>query len=297
MVGSINADLTVTVQRHPQPGETLLGSGGTISPGGKGANQALAAARRGATVQMVGAVGRDAYAEPALALLKAEGLDLNHIEHVDDPTGLAVITVSVDGENTIVVIPGANAAVTPALVDAHAETIRSSSVVLLQGELPRAAIERAIELAIEAEVRPVVNLAPVIEIDTDLLRAADPIIANEHEAGLILQLFRRNPGSTPEELVEQLLECGFRSVVLTLGAAGAMVAAADITPTRVASPSVRAVDTTGCGDAFAGACVAALDTGASLIESATLGCRVGAYAATAAGAQTSYPGRDAELPL
>ncbi|WKD60643.1 Ribokinase [Corynebacterium ciconiae DSM 44920] len=295
VVGSINADLTVTVQRQPAPGETLLGTSSTVSPGGKGANQAVAAARMGATVHMIGAVGTDSYAAPACAIMQQTGMGEEGISTVDGPTGLAVITVAEDGENSIVVVPGANAALSPEMVDAHEDLIAQSSILLLQGEIPATTIERAIELARHHEVRVVVNLAPVIEMDRQALLHADPLIANEHEAGLIAQHYNLDSQGSPEELAERLCAAGFASVVLTLGAQGALVAtAAGIH--RVPAATVQAVDTTGCGDACAGALVAALDSGAELVEATALGCRVGAFAATRAGAQTSYPSAEDTLP-
>ena len=295
VVGSINADLTVRVTRHPAPGETLLGHSSTVAPGGKGANQAVAAARMGAQVHMIGAVGTDSYAEPACAIMRESGMSEEGITSVEGPTGLAVITVAADGENSIVVVPGANAAMSPELVDAHEELIAAASILLVQGEIPAAAIERAIAVATRHGVRVVVNLAPVIELDPAALLHADPLIANEHEAGLIAQLYKKQGQGSPEELATQLREAGFASVIITLGAAGALVATAEGIQ-QVPSARVEAVDTTGCGDACAGALVAALDEGADLIEATALGCRVGAFAATRPGAQTSYPSTTEELP-
>ena len=164
VVGSINADLTVRVRRHPHPGETLLGSGGGITPGGKGANQAVAAALQGGAVAMVGAVGTDAYAEPATEYLRSSGVDMSGVASVDETTGLAVITVSDDGENSIVVVPGANATVTADFVEERAPLIESARVVLLQGEIPADGFAAAVRLATG---RVVVNLAPVIEVDPE----------------------------------------------------------------------------------------------------------------------------------
>ena len=145
VVGSINADLTVNVGRHPTPGETLMGSGGGITAGGKGANQAVAAAKLGTPVVLVGAVGADANAEPATALLRDAGVDLAHVEELEEVTGLAVITVAANGENTVLVVPGANALVGAAFVDRHAEAVETAKLVLLQGEIPADGFARAVE--------------------------------------------------------------------------------------------------------------------------------------------------------
>ncbi len=288
VIGSINADINVYVDRHPNPGETLLGTGGMVSPGGKGANQAVAAALLGADVHFVGAVGSDPYTEAALAGLRRSGANLDAVTIVDQPTGLALITVAKSGENSIVVVPGANATVTAEAVEKHTELIGAADIVLLQGEIPAEGFHAAIQAA---RGRVVVNLAPVIEVDPDLLRKADPLIANEHEAKLI-----SGRTGTPEELAKALLEQGFSSVVLTLGGAGALVA----TPTAltpIPTPKVTPVETTGAGDAFAGALVAQLDTGASLVDAAIFATRVGAFAVTGRGAQDSYPTATDELPV
>ncbi|MDP9851592.1 ribokinase [Corynebacterium lowii] len=295
VVGSINADLTVHVHRHPHPGETLAGSGGEISAGGKGANQAVAAALQDAEVALIGAVGGDAYARPATEYLRSSGVDLAAVAEVEGPTGLAVITVSADGENSIIVVPGANAAVNSEYVGGHAATIKEAAVLLLQGEIPAEGFARAIDSAGE-NTRVVVNLAPVVPVPREALVQADPLVANEHEAGLILeQLGSPSTSEDPADLARDLLRAGFASVVLTLGAKGALVAQGqEVTP--IPTPTITPVDTTGAGDAFAGALAARLARGSSLIDAAHHAARVGAYAATGHGAQASYPGMEDELP-
>lgn len=296
VVGSINADLAVQVHRHPKPGETLMGSGGTITPGGKGANQAVAAALQGASVRFVGAVGNDAYATPALRYLTKSGVDLTGISHVEDTTGLAVIAISADGENTIIVIPGANAWVDAGAVKQHTTDIAAADIVLLQGEIPAEGFQAAVDAATH---RVVINLAPVVPVDRDALLQADPLMANEHEAALVLQQLghevAEEDSKNPEKLAADLLDAGFASVVLTLGAAGALVATPEGNE-LVPSPKVTAVDTTGAGDAFAGALVARLDAGDSLLDAAHHAVRVAAYAVTGRGAQDSYPTKDDQLP-
>ena len=286
VVGSINADLTSRVQRHPNPGETLLGSGGGITAGGKGANQAVAAAYLGANVAFVGAVGKDPYIEPALKHLRDSGVDLSHVAEVDDTTGLAIITVSDDGENTIVVIPGANAHVDSAFVQERTAPIEQADIVLLQGEIPADGFAAAVA---SASGRVIVNLAPVVEVDKKALLAADPLLANEHEAGLILdQLGVKASSDAPKDLAQSLIDAGFNSVVLTLGAEGALVATGGEL-VDIPTPKVTAVDTTGAGDAFAGALCARLLAGDELVQAATFAARVGATSTLRNGAQASYP--------
>ena len=273
-----------------------MGSGGTITPGGKGANQAVAAALQGASVRFVGAVGNDAYATAALRCLTKSGVDLTGISHVEDTTGLAVIAISADGENTIIVISGANAWVDAEAVKQHATDIAAADIVLLQGEIPAEGFQAAVDAATH---RVVINLAPVVPVDRDALLQADPLMANEHEAALVLQQLgyevAEEDSKNPEKLAADLLDAGFASVVLTLGAAGALVATPEGSE-LVPSPKVTAVDTTGAGDAFAGALVARLDAGDSLLDAAHHAVRVAAYAVTGRGAQDSYPTKDDQLP-
>ncbi|MCF4006157.1 ribokinase [Corynebacterium uropygiale] len=300
VVGSINADLNVGVERHPHPGETLLGHSEGISPGGKGANQAVAAALLGAEVAMVGAVGTDPNAAEALRILRSSGVDLRGIAETEEVTGLAVITVSEDGENTIIVVPGANRTVDAAAVEKNAQAIADADLLILQGEIPASGNEKAVEIAAQAGTRVLINLAPVVPMDPAALRQADPLMANEHEAGLILEQLGAAPsGDTPQEMARALIEEGFRSVVLTLGSRGSLVAERDgerTVLTEVPSVPVHAVDTTGAGDAFAGAFAARLVAGDDLPTAAAFASRVGAFAVTGQGAQPSYPTVTDELP-
>ena len=293
VVGSINADLNLVVPRIPGPGETLLGSGGQFLPGGKGANQALAARLAGADVVMVGAVGDDHLSSAALPLLQGAGVDLSHVREVPGPSGLAVVSVDDAGENSIVVIAGANAAVDADFVAADAETIGAAEVVVLQGEIPRNGIETAAGLCTG---RLVVNLAPVIEVDQAVLLAADPLVVNEPEGVLIArQLGLSVPEDDPEQIVRALADAGVRSVVMTLGSQGAIVLESGELR-RVASPTVRAVDTVGAGDAVVGALAAKLADGQTLSAAMTYAVRFAAYTVQHRGAQASYPAPGTELP-
>lgn len=296
VVGSINVDLIAQVDRHPRPGETLHGTGGQMWPGGKGANQAVAAARMGGRVAMVGAVGDDAQADVALEGLRASGVDLGQICTVEGPTGLAIVTVAADGENSIVVIAGANASMGAQRVRAAETTIRQAAVVVTQGEIPRDGIEALAELITGRFLH---NAAPVTALDRAVLLESDPLVVNEHEASLVLDQLdptRSAPGpGGPEQIVRALLGTGIRSVVLTLGAAGSLVGEGDDVH-RIAPAPVTAVDTTGAGDAFIGALATGLARGESLVDAARTASRVGAFAATGPGAQPSYPDVDSVLP-
>ncbi|WP_022924648.1 ribokinase [Serinicoccus marinus] len=298
VVGSVNVDLFTHVERHPAPGETLLGTGGERSPGGKGANQAVAAALQGAPVSLVGAVGADADADVALTCLRLAGVDLAQVVALPTArTGLAVITVGADGENTIVVIPGANAEVGPEQVQAAVDDLTAADLLLLQGELRRDTTEAALRAAAARRIRTVFNVAPWSGVDGDVLTLADPLVVNEHEAALAARELRLGSEVTagqPVDLARALLTAGMRSVVITLGGAGAVVAHPDAV-TSHPSPRVSVADTTGAGDAFTGALAARLLRGDDLATATDHAVRVGAYAVQHAGAQPSYPGPDATL--
>jgi ribokinase len=296
VVGSVNADLVVTLERHPVPGETVLGRSMTVLPGGKGANQAVAAALLGADVTMVGAVGSDAYADTALSALTAAGVDLGAVHRVDAGTGVAVVTVSDDGENAIVVLPGANALLTRELVLASVGRIAAAAVVVVQGEVSADATAAAVQAATG---RVIVNLAPVIDVSPAVLLRADPLVVNEHEGALVLAQLGGEAGDAPGEdhaaVVEALLAHGPASVVMTLGGEGALVSSG-AGVLAVPAPRVTPVDTTGAGDAFVGALAARLGEGATLDDAVRFAVRVGSFAVGRAGAQPSYPGPDDDLP-
>lgn len=302
VVGSLNVDQVVTVDRHPAPGETLVATSFALLPGGKGANQAVAAARRGAPTLMVGSVGRDGAAEVATSLLADSGVDVTHVRAVDVPTGLATVTVDRTGENTIVVVPGANASTGAEAVLAASDTVASAAVVVLQGEVPADGIAAA---ATAATGRVLLNLAPVVPVGREVVLAADPLVVNEHEAALVLaQLVPGSAVPTDEAaLVGALRSLGIRSVVVTLGARGALVSEGEHDdavdrPVVVAvpSPRVTAVDSSGAGDAFVGALAAGLAAGDTLLGAARQAVRVGAFAVQGVGTQPSYPTLDDELP-
>jgi ribokinase len=294
VVGSINVDQVITVNRIPLAGETLIGSSLRLLPGGKGANQAVAAALRGAPTTLIGAVGNDPYAGIATAMLAASGVDAAHLDVIEGPTGLAVVTVDAAGENMIVVVPGANAAVDEAAVLRNHDVIAAAAVVVLQGEIAASGIAAAARLATG---RVVLNLAPVIEIDPGVVALANPLVVNEHEASLLLAQLTGDAENTCDdaELVARLRAWGIPSVVLTRGPQGAICSDSSGTES-VPSPKVLAVDTSGAGDAFVGALSAALAEGASLVAAVQQAVRVGAYAVQSSGTQPSYPGLDDTLP-
>lgn len=299
VVGSANADLTVGVERRPSAGETVLGSDLAIRPGGKGANQAVAAARLGARTALLARVGDDAHGRLLTEALREAGADTSGVAVGDGPTGVALITVDPSGDNGIVVSPGANHRLTPDdVADAHA-LVAGATVVSLQLEIPLETVAAAARSAAAAGSRLMLNLSPPAELPPDVLAVCDPLVVNEHEARWLLETTPKEAGAglpegngAPETWAAALLERGPRSIVVTLGPAGALVAEQGREPVRVPSPAVEAVDTTGAGDAFTGALGRQLGRGGELVEAVRFAVRVGAVAVTGAGAQESYPSAD-----
>jgi ribokinase len=287
--GSINLDLVTRVTRLPSPGETLIGSGFASYPGGKGANQALAAARAGAVVRMYGAVGRDAAAASALALLRAGDVDISGVRVVDAPTGCATILVDDAGRNAIVVVPGANEKVDP---DAVPDAVRAPrAVLLLQQEVPPSANAALIARAVGARMRIVLNAAPARPLTRELLAMIDTLIINENEAAALASML----GWPPEAgafAAAAAAEIDDLEVVVTLGAAGA-ISVRGHDSIQVAAPRVDVVDTTGAGDAFVGAFAAALDAGDDRPKALSIATAAGSLACTMHGAQPALPARDA----
>lgn len=268
VIGSINLDLVATAPRLPVAGETVTGATLARHPGGKGANQALAAARLGAEVALIGRVGDDAMADEALVLLRAAGVDLSGLA-IDPaaPTGVALIAVDPSGENQIVVAAGANHGVTPEQLPARIE-----GPLIVQLELPIPAVEAAVGRATGFVCA---NLAPAQPVSEALMRRADLIVVNEGEAAFY----------------GDALHAGGGRVVVTQGARGAEMYQRGVSVAAATPPAVTAVDATGAGDAFVGAITVALLEGMDAQAALTFACAAGALAATRAGAQPSLPGR------
>ncbi|MEV7432945.1 ribokinase [Streptomyces griseoviridis] len=314
VVGSANADLVIDVERRPAAGETVLGGDLAVHPGGKGANQAVAAARLGAATALLARVGDDGHGRLLIDSLRTAGVDTAGVLVGGAPTGVALITVDPSGDNSIVVSPGANGRLTPEDVRAADGLLRTSRVVSTQLEIPLETVVEVVRSLPEGG-RFVLNPSPPRPLPGEVLAACDPLIVNEHEAKVILG--DSAAGDTPEDWARRLLAEGPRSVVVTLGAEGALVAETrteterrtdesgagvgvgvgavgggvdvEVEVTRVASVRVDAVDTTGAGDAFTAALAWRLGTGATLAEAAGYAARVGAAAVTRRGAQESFP--------
>lgn len=272
VVGSVNLDLVVSADRLPAPGETLMGGAFASHPGGKGANQALAAQRLGGKVSLIAKVGQDANAEAALSLLKRDGVNLARVGvSQTQPTGVALITVAPDGENQIVVAPGANGDLTPTDLPERIE-----GALIGQHEVPVSTLEAA---AARCSGMVALNLAPAIETSTALLERADVLVVNETEAAFYG--------------LETLLGLN-ASVVMTLGAQGAVLfepGAGSDAGVRAAPPRVDVVDATGAGDTFTAALTVALLEGKPSTQALEFACAAGALATTKAGAQPALPTR------
>ncbi len=283
VVGSINHDLIVMTPRHPLPGETVLGTGHFSGGGGKGANQAVAVARLGGSVEMVGRVGSDSYGETLRSNLAGEGVGISQV--MVDPgsaTGLALITVDEAAENTIVVSPGANSRLDTYQVERSGVVIGSARVVLCQLEIP---LESVISAAGLSRGIFCLNPAPGMELPPELLAQVDVLIPNRSELAVISGIASDNPGMA---LASARMIEGPGAVVVTLGAEGALIVE-DGESHHIGAAAVSAVDTTGAGDAFCGALALALARGEPLVEAVRWAMVSGALATTVPGAQTSMP--------
>jgi len=291
VVGSANIDLTFRASRLPRPGETVFGSGFFQGFGGKGANQAVAAARLGARVAFVGKVGADDFGRATREQLMREGINVTHLGiDPDRPTGTAAILVDDAGENAIVGVPGANLGLTPDDARAAADLLRASSIVLAPCETMIETLTEAFRIASAAGRMCLLNPAPARELPDELLRTVDVCVPNETE---LRQLTGRTTNSFADvaTAAQELRDRGPDTVIVTLGERGALIVGPR-EPLHVAGVSVRAVDTSGAGDAFCGALAAYLSEGDELIEAATKANRVAALSVMRPGTQASFPCRE-----
>jgi ribokinase len=291
VVGSANIDLTFRAARLPKPGETVFGTSFYRGFGGKGANQAVAAARLGATVSFVGRVGTDEFGRAIREQLVCEGVDISFL--LDDPTrptGTASILVDDAGENAIVGVPGANLGLTPADVQSAASLLKSSAIVLAPCETMIETIAEAFRIAHTVGCRCVLNPAPARELPHELLSVLDVIVPNELE----LETLTRRPTETLDNVTaaaEALRERGPRTVIVTLGPRGALVVGPE-GRTHIPGLPVAAVDTSGAGDSFSGALVTCLAEGGTIVEAARRANVVAAKSVTRPGTQASFPRRE-----
>ena len=274
IVGSANLDLVARTPRLPKPGETVTGSNYFEFCGGKGANQAIAAARAGANTAFIGALGNDHAGETLRAAFFNDNVDISAVQFVSEPTGRALIGVSDDGENSIIVVPGANHAITIGDIERNAKIIASAKVLLCQLEVPLEVVRRALELAGKKSIR-ILNPAPAQSLSKELLQLVDVITPNEHEMKLL---------GGPEAL----LKCGVKTIVVTQGARGALMITNN-GETQIPPFKVDPVDSTGAGDAFCGMLAARLAIGESMRDALKAAVVSGALATLTEGAVPSLP--------
>jgi len=286
VVGSVNTDMMVHVHKLPQPGETVLGGDFIQSQGGKGANQAVAAARLEADVTFVARVGQDTFGKVAIASYEAEGIDTKYIVWDEQkPTGVALITVNSDGENTIAVAPGANAKLSPANILAAEPAIREANCLLVQLEIPMESVQEALQIAAKHHTRVILNPAPARQLPPALLELVDYLTPNQHEAAILAGNISTEQGGNAGLLLNT--KFNVKNIVITLGEKGAQVIGLynKIVPAYLIQP----VDTTGAGDAFNGGLAVALAREENLIDAVKFANAVAALSTTHPGAQSSMP--------
>jgi ribokinase len=284
VVGSINIDLVACANRLPAPGETILGSSFDVFNGGKGANQAVAIAKLGVPVDMIASLGTDLFTERLLSGLKAAGVDTHAVQMAAGPCGVAHISRADNGENSIIVVSGANRLVSPDYIDTHLDTVQQASMILVQLETPLETVLRLAEQAWEAKTPLMLDPAPARPLPEVLLKRTSWLTPNETEAQILLGV-----NIDPADAAEKLLAMGVRNVVLKLGSQGVFLAGRDCPTQQVPAFPVKAVDTTAAGDCFNAAFAVALTRGQAPAVAARYAAAAAAISVTRAGAQPSLP--------
>ncbi|OMD63218.1 ribokinase [Paenibacillus odorifer] len=288
VIGSLNMDMVVRTNRSPNAGETLIGQAFALSPGGKGANQAVAAARLGAEVSMIGRVGKDTFGSEMLEIIRNEGIHIEHIsvsEH--EATGVASIVIEEDGENRIIVVPGANIELTVEDIQALEAVISQAKIIVLQLEMDLAMSEQAIAIAHRKGIPVILNPAPARVLKDEMLAQVSYLTPNETEAGILSGMIV-DSAETAEQAARILLQKGVQNVIVTLGSKGALIVNAEGAKAVPGFP-VKAVDTVAAGDSFNGALAQQLVLGKTLEEAVSFANAVGALAVGKEGAIPSLP--------
>ncbi len=289
VIGSSNADMTVITDRLPVPGETVLGGKFAMGPGGKGANQAVAAQRLGGETAFICKVGKDIFGENALKHYRNEGMDTTGVMFSEQPSGVALISVDEKAENCIVVASGANADITGSDIEANRKAIEEASILLLQLEIPVEAVVKAAKIGHEAGVYVILNPAPACDLPEEIYRYLSLIIPNQTEIALMTGIEARDEEGAAKA-VEALRNKGVRDVIVTMGSKGSMVYH-EGKATFVPSHKVKAVDTTAAGDTYCGGLCVALSEGKDIIEAARFATAASALTVQKQGAQESIPYR------
>ena len=287
VVGSSNTDMIIKVPHLPAPGETVLGDEFQMIHGGKGANQAIAAARAGGQVIFLSCLGNDTFGKNALEKLKNEGIDTSHIKISDEgPSGVAMINVASSGENSISVAPGANSLLLPEDIERAGSIFENADIVLLQLEIPMETVTRTIRLAREYNLRVILNPAPARKLEPGLLAMIDIITPNETEAAILSSV--ENEGLDKKTLIGKLKELGLETIIITLGEKGVMFSS-NGQEGHMNGNKVDVIDTTAAGDTFNGYLAVALAGGATLDESIRIANQAASVSVTRLGASTSIP--------
>ena len=295
VVGSLNIDLVAYTARVPSAGETVIGDRFQMGFGGKGANQAVMAARLGARVSMVGALGDDVYAGMTRENLQGQGVDATHIARVAGSSGVAPIWVEPDGTNRIIVVPGANGAVDPEAAAAAIRSMAEVDVVIGQLEIPQRVTAAAFRAAHQRGAVTILNPAPAAPLDPALIAASDWLIPNETEFGILAGIERLDPED--DQAILAYASRNAPRLLVTLGSRGAALVTTTGEVRRVAATPVTPVDTTGAGDAFVGAFAVGLAAGLDEVAAVRLGIACASDSVTRTGTQSSFPSREASAAL
>lgn len=287
VIGSSNTDMTIKSPRLPAPGETILGGTFVMGPGGKGANQAVAASRLGGDVTFICKVGRDMFGENAVKGYQKEGIDTSHTLYSDQASGTALILVDDSGENCIAVAPGANGDLSPADIDSVADVIKKADYLILQLEIPVESVLRAAKIAHEAGVYVILNPAPACKLPEEIFKYISLITPNQTESALMTGIEVKDEASRTKA-IESFHKMGVKDVIVTLGSKGSLVCQGN-EQIMVEALKVKAVDATAAGDTFCGAVCVALSEGKALEEAARFATKASALTVQKMGAQSSIP--------
>jgi ribokinase len=290
VIGSSNTDMVIKAERLPLPGETIIGEKFMMTPGGKGANQSVAAIRMGGEVAFIAKTGNDLFGKQSVELYKSEGINTEYIfSDAENPSGVALISVDAHGENCILVAPGANGTLSVKDVEKAKSVIENAEILLMQLEIPIETVEYAAKIAAEKGVKVVLNPAPAQKLSEDLLKRIDIIIPNKTEAELLTGIHAHDLASA-RKAADLIHEKGVKTVIITLGSEGALIKE-NGQYHEIAAKKVKAVDTTAAGDTFCGTLCVGLSEGMSMVEAVKMACKACAIAVTRMGAQASIPHR------
>ncbi|PKR77926.1 ribokinase [Halalkalibacillus sediminis] len=280
VIGSVNMDLVTATDHFPSKGETLLGKSFSTIPGGKGANQAIAASKLGSDVTFIGCIGDDTFADPLIENFRHNKIHTDFVERIStEPTGIASITIA-ENDNTIIVVPGANHSVSPTFVEKREDVIASSDAIIVQLEIPLESVKKAVELAYRNGVKVILNPAPAQQVDLEILRKVDFITPNEHELPILLN----------NEAKREFFKNNKEKFIVTKGSKGVQLFWGETS--LIPGFTVDVVDTTGAGDTFNGAFASAISSGQSIEQACLFGNAAGALSVMQLGAQTGMPTRE-----